>query len=405
MTKKTNKKQQHQGTANSPRSLKLSRSLIGKVLEVSKAQLKNASEAVRYALLAYSGKRINVPETCKKHIRLIPEAQDRLTLHPISVRIPDALYADLQEIAAQCEVTVQKAIILILVDVITHGNLPRHALRIPGSKRDLRMQDAISKVLRNCHYDASVETCGGALEIHQNFMIADEEIICDIDPEKVNFYKVMQKQHKAFVSCALSYAINEETFERLKESTPRDKVERAVRYFYLCLNSVRNDGKKYKKLKIRTYWNAVAATYTLHARLQATQIFQRDIFKTLDNRNLPKGKTLLIVDPPYLNTHAYSSNLTDEAHERLSKRLLTLCKKGTRDFLYFCRITDGHNKSDPNEQILKQKNDQIIHGLIDDLYFGHSLYYIDIPLNDGVIERIITSFPFKDAKSYGKEVQ
>lgn len=42
---------------------------------------------------------------------------------------------------------------------------------------------------------------------------------------------------------------------------------------------------------------------------------------------------------------------------------------------------------------------------MDNLYFGHSLYYIDIPLNDGVIERIITSFPFKDAKSYGKEVQ
>lgn len=414
MTKKTCTTQQHQGTSHTPRSLKFSRALIDKISEFymahSKCRPKSDSEGILYGLLAYAGRKINVMETRRLHITLIPSAEERLTLHPTSVRIPDALYADLQETAAQCEVTAQEIAVLILVDVIAQNNPPRHALRIPGSKRDPRMQKAISNILCNCnnnlgshYYDASVEPCGGALEIHQNFVVADEEIIGDIDPEKVNFYRVIQKHHKAFVSCALSYEVNQDTFKRLNANVPCNKIERAVRYFYLCLNSTRNNGEKYKGLKLRTYWNAVAATYILHTRLQATRIYLRDLFKTLESRNLPTGKTLLIVDPPYLATHAYASNLTYQEHERLSKRLLSLCKGENRDLLYFCRITDGHDKIDPNEQAIKKKNDQIMQGLIDDLYFGHGLYYTDVHLDHGIIERIITSFPFEGATLYGRK--
>ena len=246
MTKKTCVTQQHQGTAHPPRTLKFSRALIAKASEFfkahSKREPKSDSESILYGLLAYSGCRINVIETRRQHIILIPSAEERLTLHPTSVRIPDALYADLQEIALQCAVTVLEIAALILVDVVTQNDPPRHALRIPGSKRDPRMQKAISSILSNCnnnlgghYYDASVEPCGGALEIHQNFKVADEEIICDIDPEKINLYQVIQKQHKAFVSCALSHGIDYQTFECLKERVSRNRVERASRYFYLCL--------------------------------------------------------------------------------------------------------------------------------------------------------------------------
>lgn len=392
---------------NNPRTFKVSLALLDKFNEFCQERIgvqpQNASEAILHVLLAYSGNKINVARTQKQHILLIPDPADRLTVLQTSVRIPDALYSDLQETAARLKVTVQEMLTLIMVDLLNQKELPCHSLRIPGSKRDERMQDTIDTVLNDQHYDASAEPCGGALEIHQNFHIADSEIVCDIDHDKVNLYRVLQKHHKTFVARALALQIDPATFSTLKESNPTNNVDKAVRYFYLTLHSTRNNGKKYRGMTLREYWNAIAATYALHARLQNTQICQRDIFNTLSGRHLPDGRTLLIVDPPYLETKAYSHNLTRDAHRKLAKRLLHLHQKNGYNFVYFCRITVGHDKDDPAKQAKKVQNDIIMKGQIDNLYYGHGLFFIDIPLDDGVIERIITSFPFEGAMFYGKE--
>ena len=72
--------------------------------------------------------------------------------------------------------------------------------------------------------------------------------------------------------------------------------------------------------------------------------------------------------------------------------------------MYFCRITDGHDKNDPEQQALKLRNDIIMKGRIDDLYYNHGLFFKDIPLDHGIIERIITSFYFKGSTPYGRKV-
>lgn len=399
-----------QNTTNNPRTFELSQALLDKFKEFCQDSIgyqpRNASEAIQYALLAYSGRKINVGKTQKQHILLIPDSAKRLTVLQTSVRISDALYADLQKIATKLNVTVQEMPALIMVDLLTKNDLPLHALRIPGSKRDKRMQEAITKVLGNRHYDASVEPCGGALEIHLNFKVADTEIVCDIDPEKVNFYQIIQTHHQTFVARILSYPVNPATFNMIKESKPANKIDKAVRYFYLTLHSTRNNRTDYHKISLREYWNAIAATYALHARLQNTHIYQCDLFKTLECKNLPEGRTLLIVDPPYLETKAYSHNLTYADHCKLSKRLLHLHQKNGHDFVYFCRVTARHDhKDDAAKQAKKVQNDLIMKGQIDDMYYGHGLFFIDIPLDNGVIERIIASFRFEGATLYGKGVR
>ena len=431
-SKEANTATRYQSGANAPRSLEFSQALLDRFTAFCHTRIgyhfKNTSECVLYALLAYSGNKINVAQTRKRHILLIPDPAERLNVLPASVRIPDALYADLrktaknlhppvqkteaeshlpmQETAPEPHLTVQETATMIMLHLLNRKDLPRHALRITGSKRDKRMQDAIATILKNRHYDASVEPCGGALEIHQNFKVADTEIVCDIDPDKINCYRVIQTHHQTFVSRAMSYPINHSTFMLLRESTPLNAVDKAVKFFYLALNSSLNDLSTYKKITLRGYWNAIAATYALHARLQNTQIYLRDIFKTLESRNLPDGRTLLIVDPPYLETKVYRDNLTRDDHQKLAKRLLYLHQKNKHDFVYFCRITAGHdNKKDANKQAKKVQNDLLMKGQIDNLYYSHGLFFTDISLNDGVVERIITSFPFEGATLYGKEVR
>ena len=399
---------QNQAVSHSPRTFKLSSALLDKMEALYQKligyQPQSASEIILYALLAYSGGKINVPKAQEQHIQLIPDPAERLDVLPISVRIPNALYADLKETATQHNITIQEAATLIMIDLLTRNDLPCHALRVPGSKRNKRMQKAIAEALNLRYYGASIEPCGGALEIHLNFKAADTEIVCDIDPDKIDLYKVLQAHHKTFVKRALALQIDSATFSMMKESEPTNNIDKAVRFFYLNLNSARNTGETFDGITLRTYWNAIAATYALHARLQNTQIHKRDIFKTLSNRNLPAGKTLLLVDPPYLKTKAYRQNLTSNDHSSLATRLLNLCRKGTFDLVYFCRITDGHDKHDPKQQALKLRNDIIMKGRIDDLYYNHGLFFKDIPLDRGIIERIITSLYFTGPTTYGREV-
>lgn len=396
-----------QNTTSNPRTFKLSQALLDQMEAFCQDRIgfqpQNASETILYALLAHSGRKINVPKTQERHILLIPDPAERLTILTPSVRIPDALYADLQETATKLNVTVQEMPALIMVDLLTQNDPPRHALRIPGSKRDERMLEAITKVLGNRHYDTSVEPCGGALEIHLNFKVAETEIVCDTDPDKINLYRVMQTHHKAFVTRALSYQIDSATFSIMKNCKPTNSIDKAVRFFYLNLTSARNSGETFKGMTPRTYWNSLAVTYALHTRLLNTQIHKRDIFYTLSGKNLPDGRTLLIVDPPYIKTKAYHQNLSRSKHRKLATRLQNLCRKGTFDLVYFCRITAGHDKADPAQQAKKELNDVIMKGLVDDLYYNHDLFFIDVPLDNGVIERIITSFPFEGATPYGRE--
>ena len=117
------------------------------------------------------------------------------------------------------------------------------------------------------------------------------------------------------------------------------------------------------------------------------------------------NKSLLIIDPPYLHTSVYKHNLESySSHKKLAEAIRNKCCNNS-DFIYFCRITAGHETPNTSKESRekRKKKSVILKGEIENLYWGYGFYYKDVPLKNGVIERIITNIPFKDATLFGRE--
>ena len=126
-------------------------------------------------------------------------------------------------------------------------------------------------------------------------------------------------------------------------------------------------------------------------------IHEKDIFKVI-NKYRKNPNTLFIVDPNYLNANAYL--------DRIIKLLCSIKKNSGNNFIYFCRITVTRKKDKKNKVISDSEElkilDRDLKEKITDLFykFKQHLYYLDVELDNGIIERIITSFPFENAISY-----
>lgn len=97
-------------------------------------------------------------------------------------------------------------------------------------------------------------------------------------------------------------------------------------------------------------------------------------------------------------TTAKKNKFGQKEHERLANLLRLVKQNNKNDFIYFCRITAPHKYQ--NEENSEEYNIDM-KGCIDDLYYGHGFYYVDVMLNSTTTERIITSFKFDGATLYG----
>ena len=298
-------------------------------------------------------------------------------------------------------------------------------LRIFGSKWDARIHIAIKKIFDSAgmHWDLSVEVCAGALGIHANFNIAETEIINDDDTYKINLYRQIQKNHRELFIKAMTLEVNRQTFEKVKELERVSKtpdIHGLVRYLFLNLTSYKNKGNTFRNgTNNGSYQKQLRSIYSLHERLKKTKILEMDIFKVLD-KYMRDDNVLFIVDPPYyLCDDAYKNRrvLKEDKnhgkrfglkeHQRLAKMLRKTHACYRNDFIFFCRLTATRKKNRKN-QIISTVNeilerDRHIEGTIDDLYRGYGFYYIDVSLDEGTIERIITTFTFDGATEYGSK--
>lgn len=167
-------------------------------------------------------------------------------------------------------------------------------------------------------------------------------------------------------------------------------------------------------IKEKNYRETLSRIYSFHEKLKDTVIHEKDIFKVI-NKYRKNPNTLFIVDPNYLNANAYLDRIIKKPeeygaafglneHKKLAKLLCSTKKNFGNDFIYFCRITATRKKDKKNKVISDPKEleilDRDLKETINDLYYNHGLYYLDVELDNGTIERIITSFPFEDATPY-----
>lgn len=382
----------------------------------------NTSKAIRLSI--ESAILHNLPELQKGSLKRyhILNIEGRRTLKAYTVRL-DSFALD-----AVCTVTsksVNEAVTDALVITLSQKaeTVPRSLkiINILGSKWDNRMQSAIKQILdtTNCTYEKTIEPCVGALGIHANFKIANTEVINDDDIEKINLYRCIKENAFEFKAKVLLFECTKTAFEELKTKTDFDSkipnVDRAVRFFILNYFSVRNSGNTYTEKSRKKFYEHLEVVAPLSKRLQNAHISNIDIFDII-KKHKKDTNTLFIVDPIYLDTNVYTDRTivtkTEHGkdfgwneHKRLAKMLRSI--KG--DFIYFCRTTATRHKNKKHELLETpeaiRRKDIEMHGRIDDLYWGYGFYYIDVPLDNGTIERIITSFEFEGSTPYSKPTE
>jgi site-specific DNA-adenine methylase len=400
-----------------------------KLVELAKEHFKteNVSEAVykciEYAIL-FS---MQIFPSVYKEIYFVLTIEERKLTRQYSIRLEDWLCNALCSATKKDLTTsVTMAILCTLKNDISSDSAPSIVLgkklkiiNILGSKWNEKMQSAIKKILDTSqkHWNTSIETCAGALGIHANFMCAENEIINDDDADKINLYRCIQKYPLEFKCKAITFEINQDSFNKLKKEkiilndTPN--VDAAVRYFILNNFTSHNSGSTFQKKSEKAILKKLDCVGLLSRRLQNVTIMECDIFQIIKKYHNVED-TLFFVDPPYIDTNVYKtrkirkptehgSDFRLEEHEQLAKKLLKI--KG--DFIYFCRITaprrcDSNCNLRDTPEALK-KADTILQGRIDDMYWGQGLFYVDVAINENIVERIITNFKFDGSTAYTKQ--
>jgi len=128
--------------------------------------------------------------------------------------------------------------------------------------------------------------------------------------------------------------------------------------------------------------------FQLSERLKYVHILNKDaikIIKEFDNPNI-----LFVCDSPYPCTESYYLHDFSGRHHELAATLKNIKGK----FIYCCRVTCPKSCQKKSTCSIKMA------GRIKKLYRSNRNYYIDVLLNNGQKERIITNFKFDNSKQY-----
>jgi len=187
------------------------------------------------------------------------------------------------------------------------------------------------------------EVFGGAAALLLNKPPSPVEVYNDFDSELVNLFEVIRDDVDTFVRRADWLLYSRELYEKWKndlknDSTLDDRVERALRFWYLMRSSFaahpykgwafcRNVGRN----RPLSLVNALGNIRTIHDRLRTVEIDHLDFRRCIKNRDGPE--TFMFLDPPYLEAEEYRlgvftlqdhTDLADILHHMKSKWLLTI---------------------------------------------------------------------------------
>jgi len=209
-------------------------------------------------------------------------------------------------------------------------------IRWVGGKSRLR-QTIIDSLPTHHTY---VEPFAGGAWVYFGKPASTHEIINDIDPDLIAFYRTLQTQSVAFIHSFEWELVSRAEFERLAQLDPAGLTDltRAHRFFYLImagwggeLNYPRfqtavNDGGHGNRL-IGALQNLEQRIQPAAQRLAGTTILNQDWRLTIDQYDQPNS--LMYIDPPYPGNGAnYARNMrAAEEHQQLAERLFdTHCR-------------------------------------------------------------------------------
>jgi len=177
-----------------------------------------------------------------------------------------------------------------------------------------------------------VEVFGGAGSLLLNKPPSSLEVYNDLDGELVNLFEVIRDDVDAFLKHAHFLLYSCELYQswqrELKRGVvPEDRVERALRYWYLIMCSFGAHpykgwgfNKHGRRSLSTSMQNALGHLQLIHERLKTVQIDHLDFRKCIERYDDPN--TFLFLDPPYLDTSPYRiGKFTLEDHRALADLL------------------------------------------------------------------------------------
>jgi len=184
---------------------------------------------------------------------------------------------------------------------------------------------------------AYVEVFGGAGSLLLNKPRSQLEVYNDLDGQLVNLFEVVRDDVEAFVKRAEFLVYSRELYERWQNDfkngqIPSDRVERAIRFWYLIRSSF--GAHPYKGWGFRRKQRSMAETlprclanlHAVHERLRTVEIDHLDFRKCIHHRDAPGA--FMFLDPPYLATQSYrTGTFTLDDHRALAEILHSVKSK------------------------------------------------------------------------------
>ena len=179
---------------------------------------------------------------------------------------------------------------------------------------------------------AYVEVFGGAAALLLNKPPSPIEAYNDLDSELVNLFEIIRDDVDGFVKHADFLLYSRELYQRWVSDLengrlPEDRVERAVRFWYMirsAFGAQAGKGWAFSRRSPRNQaavvQNALASIRMIHDRLKTVEIDHLDFRQCIKNRDATS--TLFYLDPPYLYVKGYrAGNFGLEEHQELARIL------------------------------------------------------------------------------------
>lgn len=191
-----------------------------------------------------------------------------------------------------------------------------------------------------------VDLMCGSLDVTVQKEPVGIEVVNDIDGDLVNFLLVLRDDPEKLAAAVERLPYSRELYEQWKwEEKPKDKFERAKRWFYLNRSAVaagnnHRSGWRHGNTvnPAKDYHSAIDRLEKFAARLKHTMIENRDwreIIKTYDSPD-----TLFYVDPPYIgNERRYKGKWKKQDHIDLADALEGIQGKAIVSY-YPCETID-----------------------------------------------------------------
>lgn len=168
-----------------------------------------------------------------------------------------------------------------------------------------------------------VEVFGGAGTLLINKSASKVEVFNDIDGDLINLFMVVRDKPRQFIKRFRWLLYSRESNKRWsKELKTNDRVERAVRFYYVLRSSFSGNfgaGWSFARNKPQCLFNSLKQINLIAQRLKRVHIDHLDFRKCIriwDSKN-----TFFFLDPPYYGKHRYRYNLTEKDHLALRDML------------------------------------------------------------------------------------